>query len=389
MPSALLLSRLALSVLMIMFVALALLSGFRNIRTASLRNWSWNGLLVLLFLLPFISSIWTTNRAQWLQAIQIKLPLFFLPLGFMAVGQIPKIWLRRIVWSFILCAVLASAWSITGYLLSSPEVEQNYLRSTLMLTALSNDHVRFSWMVAIAALGAMLLSQEEAGKLRIWLLRGMAIFLVLYLHLLAARTGLLAFYMAAIGWLLVRSIRNRKPGPAILAAGILLLPVFAFWMLPTFQNRVRYVLYDFGFFSKAHYATGMNDAIRVISWRGGWNVWKQSALIGTGFGDLQESLKTWYLQEYPAMLPTEYLLPGNEWLVYMAATGIAGGLLIISLIIAPFLLKKSGPGVLIGACLPALLLFDAALEVQYGVFLFCFVTLFAQSWLQSSEQDCT
>ena len=53
---------------------------------------------------------------------------------------------------------------------------------------------------------------------------------------------------------------------------LIALPVIAYFTLPTFQNRVKYFMYEMEYFKKAHYLPGANDAVRVISLKAGWNV---------------------------------------------------------------------------------------------------------------------
>ena len=82
MLCALYFSRAALSIAMILFVAA---SFFHNRHKAHLRCFFKTPLLwsmSLLLLLPLLSGVWSADKAQWMDIIRIKLPLFFLPLAY-------------------------------------------------------------------------------------------------------------------------------------------------------------------------------------------------------------------------------------------------------------------------------------------------------------------
>ena len=128
----------------------------------------------------------------------------------------------------------------------------------------------------------------------------MAGWLAVFLHILAVRTGLFSFYsmlFMTAAWMI---IKNRKKGYSVILLILLIaMPVTAYFTLPTFQNRIKYINYDFGYFSKANYLPGGNDALRVISIKGGWNIMKENPVTGTGFGDVLTETRLWYASHYP------------------------------------------------------------------------------------------
>jgi O-antigen ligase len=176
-----------------------------------------------------------------------------------------------------------------------------------------------------------------------------------------------------------------------LAAGIgvlaILLPVVAWFLFPTLQNRIRYIRYDRGYFEKAHYWPGGNDALRVISWKAGLALWQSSPLTGTGFGDLRRELNGWYRQHYPEMPEQEHLLPASEWILYAAGAGITGLLGFAAALMLPLFsrVRPRGPWWALNAAAGFTLLADIGLEVQYGVFIHAFVLLAGREWLNAQN----
>ena len=88
-------------------------------------------------------------------------------------------------------------WSIFQYSLDLQSINESYLRAKSIVTPLENDHVRFSWMVSIAVLlsGWIWWQIRNSKKFMSWCLFVIATWLVIFLHILAARTGLLSFYI--------------------------------------------------------------------------------------------------------------------------------------------------------------------------------------------------
>src|SRR3954465_14989864 len=81
-------SRATLSISMIFFIAATTLH--KNVG-AQLRNFFKAPLLVgmaLLFMLPFVSGLWSTDVQEWRDLVRIKLPLLLLPIAFAGSWQL-------------------------------------------------------------------------------------------------------------------------------------------------------------------------------------------------------------------------------------------------------------------------------------------------------------
>ena len=158
------------------------------------------------------------------------------------------------------------------YLTDAATINESYLRAKSIITPLENDHVRFSWLVSTAVL--------------------LAVWLMVFLHILAVRTGLFSFYiMVAVTavWLMIKKLNPiafRWHYGVMVMLLLIALPFVAYKTIPTFHNRVTYFLYDKGYFEKANYLPGSTDAVRVISLKAGWNVMNQQPVNGVGFGDV-------------------------------------------------------------------------------------------------------
>jgi O-antigen ligase len=390
MMVALFISRALLSVTMISFV---LVSFFHGRPGQQLKIFFSSPLLwtmSLLFLLPLLSGAWSSDRDQWVDILRIKIPLLFLPLAFAAPFHIsPRLWLQLSL-IFLLLLACTSVWSIFLYLSNMSEVNESYLQAKTMLTPLENDHVRYSWLVAIAILLASWTAwkRRQAKDLLFWVLVVTGAWLMIYLHVLAVRTGLISFYIILFGLITWAFISQKRRGPALsLLMILLLLPMAAYLVFPSFRNRISYMRYDFSYFRDARYLPGANDAVRLISMRTGWELMKDAPLTGVGFGDIDEESRKKYAAEYPSMLERDKILPGSEWIMYGAGTGWPGFIIFTLVMTVPFFtrVRERLCWWLMNITAAFSFVFDIGLEVQFGVFVYSFVVLWWWKWLVTEK----
>jgi len=346
----------------------------------------------LLFFLPLLSGLWTEDKKEWADIIRIKLPLLVLPLAFAGPPDSYRDQLSKKQWEWVGCIFIAlvtagTCWSMFHYLSDAAAINESYLRAKSIVTPLENDHVRFSWLVCVCVLlaGWLCLIKRQENKLVSYTLAIVTIWLIVFLHILAIRTGLFSFYIIAAGiavYLIAKKLQW-KYGLCLLLL-LLALPLIAYKILPTFQNRVQYFLHDKGYFEKAHYLPGATDAVRVISLRAGWNVTNQQPVNGVGFGDVLTKTKQWYGENYPQMIEADKIYPSSEWLMYGAGCGWPGLLLFTIIMCIPFVIKTTNRLLwwLLNATAAFSFLFDISLEVQFGVFIYSFIILWWWKWLK-------
>jgi O-antigen ligase len=344
----------------------------------------------LLFLIPLLSGLWSDDKKEWLDIIRIKMPLLFLPLAFAGPFHFTKKLWQWLAVFFTWIITAATVWVFFHYLNNFSEINEGYLKAKTIITPLENDHVRFSWLVCIAALlsGWLFVQLNKENKTASWLMVVITTWLIIFLHILAARTGLISFYIILMGilaWLLFKRM-NRKYIIVLLLL-LFVFPFLAYLSLPTFKNRVKYFLYDKEFFSKTHYLPGGNDAVRVISLKAGMAVMNQHPVTGAGFGDIYSETKRYYDSKYPQMLESDKIYPSGEWMMYGAGCGWPGFLLFSFVMLIPFWIKTNNKLLwwLLNSTAAFGFLFDIGLEVQFGVFIYSFIILWWWKWMKVSE----
>jgi hypothetical protein len=335
-----------------------------------------------LFLIPFITWFWTEDKSMWMRFVRIKLPLFLFPFAFADNWQLsPKQW-RWIAYTFLFLVFAGCCWSLGQYFQNMHSVHEQYLRAKLIPTPMENDHVRYSLIVAIAIICLILLMQEYIPKKKWTLPAILAIFFTVYLHILSARTGLISLYIFLLltAFYLLFKLRKQKWVIASLVL-ILAMPIAAWFLFPTFQNRVRYNRYDLSNVRENKYVHGSNDGNRILSLKAGWNVLQQHP-FGVG-GDVVHKTYKWYDQNIPQMREEEKLFPSSEPLMYAGFAGWIGLILYSVIMLLPFfepIKKNYFFWFVLNLVMAFSLLFDIGLEAQFGVFTYAFIILWWWKW---------
>lgn len=384
----LLISRAALSISMIFFLITALVHA--DILKQVKKYFSNRFLIAIsfLFFIPFISGLWSDDKHQWWNVVQLKLPFLFFPIAFTGRWNFSQKQWQLIALIFLAIVFGGCVWSITQYISDYSAVHQEYLKAKTIITPLEDDHVRFSWLVSIAVVCCFLLLQFLKGKSLRALIVFIAVFFIIYLHILSVRTGLLSLYIFLLmyaAWLVKRNFKA-----AVIYLGALVsLPVIAWFFIPTFQNRIKYFVYDFSFVKSNTYLPGSNDGARALSIRSGWDVLKHHP-FGVGAGDIIHKTDNWYAANVPGILPSDKFYPCSEWLMYGCFAGWIGVILFTLIIVVPFFARNIAYKFfwivlcVIAACS---FVFDIGLEVQYGIFLYTFILLWWWKWLSQIQFD--
>ena len=339
--------------------------------------------ITLLFMIPLISGLWSSNLKEWGEIIRIKLPLLFFPLAFAGDWQLKTKHWHYIAFIFLALVAIAVGWSLLQYLEDIEGFNEAYLRSKTIITPLEDDHVRFSWLCAFSViLSVLMLHLQQRFRIVLYILA--AIFTI-YLHILSARMGLFSLYIF-LGlyalWLLIKQ-KNTKLFISIISA-LLLLPILSWFIFPTFRNRIQYFLYDLSLVRSEPFVTGSNDGARIQSLKAGWELVRENPL-GVGAGDLKPEIFKWYELHVPAMGSGQKFLPCSEWLIYGGFAGWFGIVLLTIIMALPFFIKNISNR-FFWLSLHAIVVFsfamDMTIEAQFGVFIYVFIVLWFWKWFQ-------
>lgn len=376
MWSGMLWSRALLSVSMILFLLAAFLARPMDEHAGHIRRHPFLLLMPLLFIAPFLTGAWSTDTAQWLRVLQNKLPLLFLPLLSLPLFYLDAGTTRRLCFWMGGTIILSMGRTCLYYLRHLEESTTGYLQAKVLPVDMGNDHVRYAWLLIIIFLwGLHLLSQPANSRKAVdrkWL-TALLVAIFVFQHLLASKTGLLGTYLVLAFYIVMH---RRRPWMRMAGWMLLIIPLAAWAMMPTFRNRLRFVLWDFQHYSRGAYTEGLSDAPRVISVQAGWETWKKNPIAGCGFGDLRRETTDWYTRNTPALRDYEQLLPSNEFILHGAAGGLIAFLLFCIAALGPFFIRGLGRSFawlsFHGIALMGFL-YEIGLETQFGVFIYAFL----------------
>lgn len=283
------------------------------------------GIFVLFFILVLASGLYSHDLTTWLERLRIKLPFLLLPLAFFV---LPKPTERHVnltlyfIWALMMVGALAS---VGMYLADREAITEAITRGKTMPTPF--NHIRFSLMAVFAAVsGYQLFRSGFVVKYRWekWLLLGGTLFLVAFIHIWAIRSGLLALYLCLAAIIVYEIWRTRKF--ALLGSLLLLLPVVplvAYYTVPTFTNKVNYMVYDLERFKEGDTAA-YSDARRLRSMVVSWQAGKAEKWLGVGYGDIQSTMGAYYQAHYPELAQENGLDPHNQFLYVFVGLGFLG-----------------------------------------------------------------
>ncbi len=299
--------------------------------------------LTLVFFIFLFSAINSNNMVYLTERLRIKLPFLAMPFAFVALRGWTSKWFYFILYVFFITIVILCGYEFVQYISDYSAINKLYRTSYVIDTP--GSHVRFSLMIVFAIfVGAYLTQKKFLAQYRLLYVLNiiLSVFLVIFLHILAVRSGIIAFYISLF-YLVLRSVfqsKNYKIG-GILLASLILLPIVTVKVFPTFQNKIDYTRYDLNAFRQQHGVNYMSDGARIESIIIGYRLFREHWLTGTGIGNLQDEMYRMYAKDFPDILPQYRFIPHNEFLVFAAGCGIFGVTAFIAILTFVIVYKKS------------------------------------------------
>lgn len=321
--AGLLFSKFLLSVATIALVLLALLSPHSKEDWKKLFQKKVPWAMVGIFVLFTASSLLSENQSEIWVRIRIALPMLALPIAFGLLPPFSKHQYQQLLTIFLVAMVLACLGVLINYGLHRTEMLDKLRRSQAIPTP-NKDHIRFSLMINLALLaGVYLLEKAYAWKKtwESWLIGAGSLFLIIALHILTVRIGLLIFYINSLLLLLIVLLQKRRFKTLILLLLLFLpMPYLAYQLVPSIQTKFNLTRYNWQLYQAGEIGE-YSDTRRLLSYKIGWQVAQESPYWGVGIADLRQEQATIYQRDYPNQPP---MYPHNLFLTLLAGTGVIG-----------------------------------------------------------------
>ncbi len=287
--------------------------------------------LTLLFFITVFSGLHSENIETWLGRVRIKIPYLLLPL---AICGIPKITTRQykgLIYAFFIISVMACIGVGTNYLLHFEQMTERYKQGGAIKTPII--YVRFSLFVAFGIVcGGFLWFKKYMLRFQ-WerfFIAGGTLFLFIFLHILAVRTGIFALYNAIFISIIYFIIQKRKYLLGLTLPFLMAITLWsAYQFIPSLHNKLNYMRWDLQQYFEGNRQNMASDYMRLLSIETGIQITKEhSWVFGVGAGDLRDEMDKVYEAEYPNI--PKKLLPHNQYIFVLASTGLLGlGLFIV------------------------------------------------------------
>lgn len=274
-----------------------------------------------IFWMPIITYFWSNDVGEWYNRNRIHVPFLALGIAFLANCE----WNIKSYHVILKFTVYLSIFSVVLVLYHYFDPQDNHLKEMERGHALwmPINHIRYSLLMAYTSLLACYFSvkywkKQHHKKALYWAIIGVG--LIVYVHFIAVRSGMMAMYAAFLVWLLIELVQVQKKWTLLgLLLIFLLIPMVSIYKMPTLKRKIDYMSWDIQQFIQGKKSIS-SDSRRLHSMAGGWEVYKSSPWIGVGVGDLKDEM-TQYFEKQNA----EYVFfPHNQYLFFLAATGILG-----------------------------------------------------------------
>ena len=297
-------------------------------------------ILSFFFLIVFVGGLYNEDWTYWLERLRIKVPFLLLPFAFFSLPTFRKKDYLGLYYFLVILLFFTSIGIGINYLMNFEAINESILKGHAV--PVPRNHIRYSLMMAIGIIAGAYLYKEKFKLRYDWerpLIAFMTLFLFLFIHVLAVRSGLLVLYFSLIVLAVFFIFQSRKYVKGLLLiASIILLPIIAYKTIPSFKAKVAYTVWDMKMFEEG---TGDNysDSNRLFSLQMGLDIFKEHPIIGVGAGDLRKEVK-----ERTVALGrdvAQHKMPHNQILSILAASGIVGGILFLITFFFPLFYAKA------------------------------------------------
>jgi O-antigen ligase len=348
------------------------------------KAWAW---VSVPFLLVLVSALWSSDVDYTLERLRIKLPFLVLPFVFASMPALRRREILTILYFLLVMMFIISLYVCANFAMNYEAVMTDLGKGGHLPTP--SNHIRFSLTLALTILGGLTLWLEKfhlRHSFERHLIAGMTVFLFLFIHLLSVRSGILALYLAlfVVGAHYIFVKRKYLLG-IIAVLLVLLLPVLAYFAVPSFKLKVNYARWDY-----LQYVQGIGgnypDAERLVSIETGLDIGNRSPWVGIGAGDLDAAVREVYATELAGKY--NFRMPHNQFVTVYAGTGLIGLAFFLTGFFYPLFYRKNFRQPLFLA-LHAIVfmsyLMENTIENNFGVSMYLFFLLMGMNFLAHTK----
>ncbi len=368
------------------------LYGVNAIRDVSIKQWprnKWWVLGMVWIACYALTWFWSENKHHWGGEVQILLPVMLLPLAY---SYMPSFSARQLsIMNAGVSLILLGGISYSlSFLARDPEhYILQYGVSHLLPTPCEQDHIRFSLAIVLFFIWCVYSWPRMDDKRVKWIVGVSMSIMVIYIHILAAKVGLVALYLFAICWGIYITVARRRLAGLLIIVAVPVILTLGIKYIPTLKLRQQYMHYTFLMLMRNDKSGNYGDINRMYSYMIASRLIAQHPLTGVGAGDIMDEMKRGYAQWHPQVVESSILIPHNQFLVVALGCGIPVMLLFMGWVFMPlFWLKKNRQSFfffVVWLILFFELMIEPVLEIQNGVFVYLFFLLLQLQEMRKGE----
>ena len=351
-------------------------------------------LITVFFLLVAISGLYSDNLSYFSERLQIKLPLLGLPLAIYCIKPFNRKFFFALLYVFMFIVIAGSGWTILQTMsLTSEEIIDLYSIGQVLPTPV--HHIRFSLMVVLAfVIGLYVLEQKFywVSRKEHILIVAFMVFLFVFAHVLAVKTGLLTLYILIIvlGVKIIYQTKRYLMG-GIIVLSMLVAPIIGYYTIDSLHQKVNYFMYDMNQYFEKNNIDNLSDARRLRSYKVAFEAASESVLFGSGYGDIEDACNVVYQKNYPDTNKDSWLLPHSQFVYVYVGLGWVGVIFFVLMILMPFYHHSGYKDIMVLSIgLIGLISFisEYTLETQIGTALYVtFIIISLTHYYNSIEHD--
>lgn len=299
------------------------------------------------------------------------LPLVLIPLSIRGIPNNHALWRSGFLLVSLVFGYFAVGSSV-NYFFNKEEINSLLLQSKHVPLTTGMHHIYFGLYLAALIWVSIFFAGASKNGRSIWLLTGTV--LLICLHVLSSRTGLLGLYasMAAIGLYYLR--RNKSVFKLKWLLPAIILPVLAFAAIPSLRYKWLNSVEDLRALNEGGKELNFKSfGMRVESWKAGIAAIGAKPWIGSGNGSYKQKIQLSYTEINTPLIPENRIEPHNQFIESWVRQGALSFLSLLVLFALPFKFgnKQSGiPGLPIWILFVFAFVLESVLQRQMGVLLF-------------------
>lgn len=301
--------------------------------------------MLLYFAYTALSIFYTSDTDQYLTEVRVKLPFLMIPIG-MSLPVIQPHKRRSILYIFITAVLFTGIVSLLNYFLHFSEYNELLTHSKPIPIAWELNHIYFGVLISLAAniLAFDLLNAAGKGwNYKAGLELTAFLVLLIVLHTITARTGLLCFYgglTAVVAWFIIKQ-KKILAGIIISLAAVALLYGSLHYM-PSLKNRISNTREDLSTYYNHQDVNNYSMAKRFVALKTAMHIFYRHPVFGVAPADIGQEMQEQNIHEKNGLEGDNLRMePHNQFVETLVTMGIIGFALLILIFLYPvFTLKQ-------------------------------------------------